>query len=103
MGDNTNVPRRTRVERNIYQRASGVFEVGLKDAAGKQRWRTVDGGVMAARAVRDQLLAQRHRGELTPSRPKLRFADALTRGSWGRWRICVHGRESATATRSTPT
>jgi integrase len=76
MGDDTNAPRRTRVERNIYRRASGVFEVGFKDAAGKQRWRTVEGGVMAARAVRDQLLAQRHRGEPTPSRPKLRFADA---------------------------
>ena len=42
-------PRRERVERNIYRRATGVFEVGFKDAAGKQRWRTVDGGITAAR------------------------------------------------------
>jgi hypothetical protein len=33
--------RRVRVERNIYRRPSGVYEVGFKDAAGKQRWRTV--------------------------------------------------------------
>jgi integrase len=50
--------------------------VGFKDAAGKQRWRTVDGRLTAARAVRDQLLAQRHRGELTAARPRLRFRDA---------------------------
>jgi hypothetical protein len=62
--------RRIRVERNIYKRATGVFEVGFKDAAGKQRWRTIEGGITAARATRDQLLAQRHRGELTASRPE---------------------------------
>lgn len=29
-------PRRERVERNIYCRASGVFEVGFNDAGGRQ-------------------------------------------------------------------
>jgi hypothetical protein len=37
----SNQPRRLRVERNIYRRTSGVFEVGFRDGAGKQRWRTV--------------------------------------------------------------
>src|SRR5689334_8982712 len=56
-------PRRVRVERNIYRRATGVLEVGFKDASGIQRWRTVDGGIMAARKLRDELLARRGRGE----------------------------------------
>jgi Phage integrase, N-terminal SAM-like domain len=68
--------RRVRVERNIYQRATGVFEVGFKDSAGVQRWRTVQGGVLAARALRDELLARRGRGETTPPNPRLRFGDA---------------------------
>ena len=46
-------PRRVRVERNIYRRSTGVFEIGFKDASGIQRWRTVDGGLMAARRLRD--------------------------------------------------
>ena len=29
-------PRRIRVERNIYRRASGVYEVGFKDVDGKK-------------------------------------------------------------------
>jgi hypothetical protein len=55
-------PRRVRVERNIYRRVSGVYEVGFKDGGGVQRWRTVDGGIAAARAIRDTLLARRARG-----------------------------------------
>jgi integrase len=69
-------PRRTRVERNIYRRSNGVFEIGFKDASGKQRWRTVDGGITAARALRDQLVAQRGRGERAPDNNRLRFGDA---------------------------
>ena len=76
MGTSGDAPRRVRVERNIYQRSTGVFEVGFKDAAGKQRWKTIEGGITAARAVRDQLLAQRHRGELPAARTRLRFRDA---------------------------
>ena len=49
MGGSSDAPRRVRVERNIYRRPTGVLEVGFKDAAGIQRWRTVDGGIMAAR------------------------------------------------------
>ncbi len=76
MGDNASQPRRNRVERNIYRRPSGVYEVGFKDAAGEQRWRTVQGGITAARAIRDQLLAQRGRGEHVEGRTRLRFGDA---------------------------
>jgi integrase len=71
--------RRVRVERNIYRRPTGVFEVGVKDGAGVQRWRTVDGGITAARALRDELLAQRGRGERVAANPRLRFADAAER------------------------
>jgi integrase len=67
--------RRVRVERNIYKRPSGVFEVGFKDATGRQRWRTVEGGVQAARAMRDELLTQRRKGG-RPSNPRLRFGDS---------------------------
>src|SRR5271167_2518657 len=70
------VARRTRVERNIYRRPTGVFEVGFKDGAGVQRWRTVQGGITAARALRDELLAQRGRGERVAPNPRLRFGDA---------------------------
>jgi integrase len=72
-------PRRTRVERNIYVRPSGAFEVGFKDGAGRQRWRTVEGGITAARALRDELLAQRGRGERMAPNPRLRFGTAADR------------------------
>jgi hypothetical protein len=76
MSESKPAPRRERVERNIDRRVSGVYEIGFKDASGKQRWRTVDGGITAARAVRDQLLAQRARGERVASNGRLRFGDA---------------------------
>ncbi len=69
-------PRRVRVERNIYRRPSGVLEVGFKDAGGVQRWRTVDGGILAARAARDELLSSRARRERTSADPRLRFKSA---------------------------
>ena len=76
MTNDRSAPRRVRVERNIYRRPTGVFEVGFKDASGKQRWRTVEGGITAARALRDQLVAQRNRREPTPDNVRLRFGDA---------------------------
>ena len=77
-GDSTG-GRRIRVERNIYQRVSGVYEVGFRDGSGKQRWRTVDGGITAARALRDQLLARRSRGEQVETNNRLRFSDVATK------------------------
>ena len=71
-------PRRVRIERNIYRRPTGVLEVGFKDASGLQRWRTVDGGVMAARKLRDDLLARRGRGDTAAPDSRLRFTEAAT-------------------------
>ena len=76
-------PRRVRVERNIYRRASGVYEVGFKDASGRQRWRTVEADITAARAMRDELLSRRARGERvattvdfgSPMRPRVGLTD----------------------------
>lgn len=76
MNSNKSAARRERVERNIYRRPNGIFEIGWKDAGGKQRWHTVDGGITAARALRDQLLAQRGRGERVTDNKRLRFGDA---------------------------
>ncbi len=76
MSRSSDKPRRVRVERNIYRRPTGVLEVGFKDAAGIQRWRTVDGGIMAARKIRDELLARRGRGEAVAPNARLRFGEA---------------------------
>jgi integrase len=75
MAEAAGSPRRERVERNIYRRSTSVFEVGFRDAAGKQRWRTVTGGITAARALRDELVARRNRGERVVHGASLRFAD----------------------------
>ena len=79
MAEDGSTARRGRVERNIYRRPSGVYEVGFRDGSGKQRWRTVDGGITAARALRDELLARRARGERVTSDGRLRFADAAAK------------------------
>ena len=79
MAHESNFPRRVRVERNIYRRPSGVYEVGFKDATGTQRWRTVEGGITAARALRDELVARRNRGERVVADNRLRFIDAARR------------------------
>jgi integrase len=76
MTTDSSQPRRVRVERNIYRRPSGVYEVGFKDGTGKQRWRTVQGGITAARAARDELLARRGRGEQVEPKTRLTFAHA---------------------------
>lgn len=76
MAGDRSTARRVRIERNIYRRPSGVYEVGFKDGGGKQRWRTVAGGITAARAMRDELLARRGRGERVVTDGRLRFADA---------------------------
>src|ERR1700733_10260955 len=78
MSNATPAPRRVRVERNIYRCPSGRLEVGFKDGAGIQRWRTVDGGILAARKLRDEALAQRGRGERVAPDPRLRFGKAAS-------------------------
>ena len=42
--------RRESVERGIYKRPDGKYEIGWRDAGSKQRWRVVEGGIKAARA-----------------------------------------------------
>jgi len=79
MTADSNDARRLRVERNIYRRSTGVLEVGFKDVSGIQRWRTVDGGIMAARKLRDDLLARRGRGETLAPDSRLRFSEAAQR------------------------
>lgn len=76
MAENSSAPRRLRVERNVYRRDNGVYEIGFRDGTGKQRWRKVEGGIAAARAVRDELLARRGRGERVEPKTRLRLADA---------------------------
>jgi integrase len=76
MSGSDKTQRRVRIERNIYRRPTGVLEVGFKDSAGIQRWRTADGGILAARALRDELLARRRRGEVVSRDARLRFGDA---------------------------
>ena len=62
MSETNPAPRRVRVERAIYRRPTGVLEVCFKDESGRLRWRTVEGGVLAARKLRDDLAARRARG-----------------------------------------
>jgi hypothetical protein len=76
MSSTNGIPRRVRVERNVYQRPDGTFEVGYRDSAGRQRWCTVDGGITAARAARDDVLGRRSRGERVQPRPRLQFGEA---------------------------
>lgn len=68
--------RRTRVETGIYTRPDGSYEIGFRDATGKQRWRKVEGGIRAARAELAKAHAQRARGERIAVDPRLKFGDA---------------------------
>jgi len=79
MADSSPAPRRVRVERAIYRRSTGVLEVCFRDENGRLRWRTVDGGILAARRLRDDLSARRARGEMVAPDPKLRFGEAADR------------------------
>lgn len=79
MAESSPAPRRVRVERAIYRRPTGVLEVCFKDETGWLRWRTVDGGILSARKLRDGLAARRARGESVAPNPKLRFGEAADR------------------------
>lgn len=79
MADSSAVPRRIRVERAIYRRPTGVLEVCFKDERGRLRWRTVEGGILAARKLREDLTARRVRGESVAPNPKLRLGEAVDR------------------------
>lgn len=72
-------PRRTSVERNVYRRSDGRFELGYRDSTGKQRWQVIDGGIMAARAERDAILGDKGKGKRVQPNPRLRFGEAADR------------------------
>jgi integrase len=65
--------RRTRVEPGIYTRPDGRYEIGYRDAQGRQRWRVVEGGIAAARKQLTAAKAQRDRGDHTATNPRLTF------------------------------
>lgn len=69
-------PRRTRIEPGIYRRPDDKLEIGFRDAQGKQRWRTVDGRITAARKALADEHARRNRGERIAANPRLTFPDA---------------------------
>jgi integrase len=57
MSEPAKASRRQRIEPGIYARtdANGhtTYEIGWRDAQGRQRWRRVEGGIRAARAMTD--------------------------------------------------
>jgi integrase len=79
-----NTGRRTRIETGIYVRSAAdgkpVYEIGWRDARGRQRWRRVQGGIKAARAALAEAHTARARGERVATDPRLRFEDAA--GAW---------------------
>jgi integrase/recombinase XerD len=90
-------------ERYLYCRTNAagakVFEVGFRDADRRQHWRTVDGGIMAARAERDRILGERAKGGQVQANPRLTFkqaADAYGRSLDER---CEQGRKMRAKTR----
>jgi integrase len=75
----SNTVSRERVEQNIAKRTTArgeVYEVEYRDAEGRQRRRTVKGGIQVARRVRNKLLSERDEGESVPVDPRLTFGKA---------------------------
>ncbi len=86
MSDDISSRRRERVESGIYRRRTVggyiTYEIGWRDATGRQRWRRVPGGVKEARAALAQARAGRVRGERADGDLPLRFEDAAS-AWWG--------------------
>lgn len=70
---NSRPPRRVRVEKGIYRRPDGKYEIGFRDAEGRLRWRGPFDRLDAAEAARGEEIAKRHRGEKITSDPKMTF------------------------------
>jgi integrase len=78
MADEQATPRRVRVERNLYRRPDGAFELGYRDSDGRQRWQKLGHvGIKHARAERDSILGARGKGERVAPSPRLRFGEAV--------------------------
>ncbi|HEY6878063.1 MAG TPA: hypothetical protein VI299_08580 [Polyangiales bacterium] len=71
---------RVKVEPGIWKRrgADGrdVFEITWRDAEGKQRRKTVAGGIKAARNELAEQVSKRAKGEKIAADPRLKFSDA---------------------------
>jgi integrase len=80
MSKATSPSRRQRIEPGIYARTGAdgrtAYEVGWRDAQGKQRWSRVKGGIKAARDRLAVEHSKRARGERVATDPRLRFDDA---------------------------
>ena len=95
-------PQRVKVEPGIWQRGD-VYEITFRDAQGKQRRRTVAGGIIAARNELAKEVAKRANGERMTADPRLRSARLRTRGSLARSPRCAQTRSARTGARSTAT
>jgi hypothetical protein len=73
--DAMSAPQCVNVERGIWQRGD-VYEITFRDAQGKQRRRTVGGGITAARNELAKEVAKRANGERVTADPRLRFGQA---------------------------
>jgi hypothetical protein len=89
MSDAAAPSRRLRIEPGSYARAGAngrtAYEIGWRDAQGRQRWRRVDGGIRAARSALAEAHAARGRGERIAADPRLRFEDPAA--AWWEARI----------------
>src|SRR3954453_8586080 len=63
----------------VYWRADGTFEVGYRDADGRQRWRGPFDTITAARAARGDARARARGGERESANPRLKFREAANR------------------------
>jgi hypothetical protein len=63
----------------VYWRADGTFEVGYRDADGRQRWRGPFDTITAARAARGDARARAPGGERESANPRLKFGEAAER------------------------
>jgi integrase len=94
-------PRRVKVPREpyLYERRSAagrrVFEVGWRDPDRRQHWRTVEGGLLAARAERDRILGARASGGQPTANPRLRFGEAAEQ-----WLAALEDRDLRSTTKA---
>src|SRR3954447_7656008 len=65
--------------RGVYWRADGLFEVGYRDADGRQRWRGAFETLTSARVARDDARVRARGGERESANPRLKFGEAADR------------------------
>jgi len=65
--------------RGVYWRRDGLFEVGYRDADGRQRWRGPFDTLTSARVARDDARVRARGGERESANPRLKFGEAADR------------------------